>query len=110
MELLAMVGQPDISQRIIYSLSGGQRKLIQNLVMLIMGQEILLMDEPFAGLDHKSLQKLLTLIEQSKQHFPQTLLIVSHQLDHLASVVDYHLSLTNQQLSYQGGPQNESQH
>ena len=109
-ELLAMVGLPDISQRIIYSLSGGQRKLIQNLVMLIMGQEILLMDEPFAGLDHKSLQKLLTLIEQSKQHFPQTLLIVSHQLDHLASVVDYHLSLTNQQLSYQGGPQNESQH
>ena len=39
-ELLAMVGLPDISQRIIYSLSGGQRKLIQNLVMLIMGQEI----------------------------------------------------------------------
>ena len=77
--------------------------------MLIMGQEILLMDEPFAGLDHKSLQKLLTLIGQSKQRFPQTLLIVSHQLDHLAGVVDYHLSLTNQQLSYQGGSQNESQ-
>lgn len=108
-ELLSMVGLPDISQRIIYSLSGGQRKLIQNLVMLIMGQEILLMDEPFAGLDHNSLQRLLLLIEQSKHRFPQTILIVSHQLDHLAGVVDYHLSLTNRQLSYQGGTQNESQ-
>ena len=109
-ELLAMVGLPDISQRVIYSLSGGQRKLIQNLVMLIMGQEVLLMDEPFAGLDHQSLQELLALIEQSKQSFPQTLLIVSHQLDYLAGVVDYHLNLTNQQLSYQGGSQNESQY
>lgn len=109
-KLLTMVGLPDISQRVIYSLSGGQRKLIQNLVMLIMGQEVLLMDEPFAGLDHQSLQKLLALIEQSKQYFPQTLLIVSHQLDYLAGVVDYHLNLTNQQLSYQGGSQNESQY
>ena len=104
-----MVGLPNISQRIIYSLSGGQRKLIQNLVMLIMGQEILLMDEPFAGLDYNSLQRLLLLIGQSKHHFPQTILIVSHQLDHLAGIVDYHLSLTNRQLSYQGGTQNESQ-
>ena len=78
--------------------------------MLVMGQEILLMDEPFTGLDHQSLQKLLALIEQSKQSFPQTLLIVSHQLDYLAGVVDYHLNLTNQQLSYQGGSQNESQY
>ncbi|MBB1063487.1 ABC transporter ATP-binding protein [Limosilactobacillus fastidiosus] len=108
-ELLAMVGLPDLTERVIYSLSGGQRKLIQNLIMLMMGQKLLLMDEPFTGLDQLSLGKLLTLIKKSCQHFPQTLLIVSHQLDFLDGFVDYHLSLTNQQLTYRGGAQNESQ-
>lgn len=107
--ILEMAGLPDIRQRVVYSLSGGQRKLIQNLVMLMMGQDLLLMDEPFAGLDYQSLQRLLTIIRDSRQQFPQTLLIVSHQLDHLNDLIDYHLNLENQQLSYQGGSHNESQ-
>lgn len=108
--ILSMVGLPDISNRVIYSLSGGQRKLIQNLVMLMMGHKLLLMDEPFTGLDHKSLQKLLTVIKQSRQQLPQTLLIVSHQLDYLNGFIDYHLILNHHQLLYQGGLHDESQH
>lgn len=109
-QVLNLVDLPDITNRVVYSLSGGQRKLIQNLVMLIMGQEVLLMDEPFTGLDHYSLQKLLKVFKQSQECFPQTFLIVSHQLDDLKGFIDYHLVLAHQQLSYLGGSHDESQH
>lgn len=109
-QVLNLLDLPDITNRVVYSLSGGQRKLIQNLVMLIMGQEVLLMDEPFTGLDHSALQKLLKVFTQSRERFPQTLLIVSHQLDDLNELVDYHLVLSNQHLSYFGGSQDESQY
>lgn len=101
-QVLALVGLPDLTNRVVYSLSGGQRKLVQNLSMLLMGQRLLLMDEPFTGLDRQSLSKLLTLFRDSRQALEQTILIVSHQLTELDGLIDHHLLLNKQQLSYQG--------
>lgn len=99
-DLLHLIGLDGFEDRVIYSLSGGQRKLVQNLVMLMMGQDVLLMDEPFAGLDHASAQRLIKIIQDGQSQLPQTIILVSHQLADLESFVDYHLALNNQQLRY----------
>lgn len=90
--------------QVVYNLSGGQKKKLQLLLMLMMGQPILLLDEPFSGLDYRSITKVIDLIQASLTVYPQTLVIISHQLTAIAPLIDYHLHLSNHHLQYQGGP------
>lgn len=101
----AALAQLDLSGRdeqIIYSLSSGQQKKLQLLCMLMMAPEVLLLDEPFKGLDLNSIQAALTLLTTTQRDLDLTLIIISHQLGGLSPYVDYHLDLAHQQLTYQG--------
>ncbi|MCH5384399.1 ABC transporter ATP-binding protein [Limosilactobacillus reuteri] len=102
-EALAALGLNGREDQVVYSLSGGQKKKLQILLMLMRGQETLLLDEPFTGLDPASLKTVLQLIKTSQKEKPQTLLIVSHQLSGLDGFIDYHLTMNHQRLNYVGG-------
>lgn len=102
-EALAALGLNGREDQVVYSLSGGQKKKLQILLMLMRGQETLLLDEPFTGLDLASLKTVLQLIKTSQKEKPQTLLIVSHQLSGLDGFIDYHLTMNHQRLNYVGG-------
>ena len=102
-EALAALGLNGREDQVVYSLSGGQKKKLQILLMLMRGQETLLLDEPFTGLDPASLKTVLQLIKASQKEEPQTLLIVSHQLSGLDGFIDYHLTMNHQHLNYVGG-------
>ncbi|WP_443484665.1 ATP-binding cassette domain-containing protein [Limosilactobacillus reuteri] len=102
-EALAALGLNGREDQVVYSLSGGQKKKLQILLMLMRGQETLLLDEPFTGLDPASLKTVLQLIKASQKEKPQTLLIVSHQLSGLDGFIDYHLTMNHQHLNYIGG-------
>lgn len=99
---LIKLGLADLTDRVVYSLSGGQQKKFQILVMLMMGQPLLLLDEPFAGLDAKSAQAVRELIDACQATAPATILVVSHQLNGLVGWVDCHFKLQNQHLVDQG--------
>ncbi|MCD7119787.1 energy-coupling factor ABC transporter ATP-binding protein [Limosilactobacillus agrestis] len=102
-EALTALGLNGREDQVVYSLSGGQKKKLQILLMLMRGQETLLLDEPFTGLDPASLTTVLQLIKASQKEKPQTLLIVSHQLSGLDGFVDYHLAMNHHCLNYVGG-------
>ncbi|NMV52140.1 ABC transporter ATP-binding protein [Lactobacillus reuteri] len=102
-EALTALGLNGREDQVVYSLSGGQKKKLQILLMLMRGQETLLLDEPFTGLDPASLKTVLQLIKVSQKEKPQTLLIVSHQLSGLDGFIDYHLTMNHQRLNYVGG-------
>lgn len=102
-KVLTALGLNGREEQVVYSLSGGQKKKLQILLMLMRGQETLLLDEPFTGLDPASLKTVLQLIKTSQKEKPQTLLIVSHQLNGLDSFIDYHLTMNHQRLNYVGG-------
>ena len=87
----------------VYTLSGGQKKKLQILEMLIMATPVLLFDEPFTGLDFSSLQAVMTIMKQVAKDCQQTMIIVSHQLFGLDALVDYHVTLENKQLQYVEG-------
>ena len=86
-------------------LSGGQQKKLQLLTMLIMGQPVLLLDEPLAGLDSASVNVLMTLLQETIQQTNQTVLMISHQRQGLTGFVDYELHFADQQLTLIGGTQ-----
>ncbi|AEB74209.1 ABC transporter ATP-binding protein [Lentilactobacillus buchneri] len=95
---LDMAGKDD---RIVYSLSEGQKKKLQIIEMLIMNPPVLLMDEPFKGLDYHSLEVVVGFLNRAKNDFHQTQIIISHQLSGLDTLIDYHAAFEDQNLTYQ---------
>jgi len=97
MTQLNLTGHED---QVIYTLSEGQKKKLQILLMLIMQSPVLLMDEPLKGLDLKSIRALVSLLKTTIAVTKQTLIIISHQLTGLTPLIDYHLRFDHQQLTY----------
>ena len=77
----------------VYQISGGQQKKLQLLVMLIMAQPILLIDEPFAGLDQASLEVSCSLLKETVKNLQLSVLLISHQRIRVVSFMDYEISL-----------------
>ncbi|MBT9079956.1 ATP-binding cassette domain-containing protein, partial [Lactobacillus delbrueckii subsp. bulgaricus] len=61
-------------EQVIYTLSEGQKKKLQILLMLIMQSPVLLMDEPLKGLDLHSINALVALLQTTQAATKQTLI------------------------------------
>lgn len=74
---LEQVHIPELKDRQIYKLSGGEKKLVSIASILSMSPDIILMDEPSAALDPKNRRNLIHILNEMSQ----TKLIASHDLD-----------------------------
>ncbi|KAG9130188.1 hypothetical protein Leryth_004199 [Lithospermum erythrorhizon] len=68
------------------SLSGGYKRRLAMAVQLVQTPDLLILDEPLAGLDWKARADIVKLLNKLKKEL--TLLVVSHDLKELASLVD----------------------
>ena len=75
-QALAAVHMTEFADRNPYHLSGGEKKRIAIATVLSMHPEILVFDEPTAGLDPRSRRELIELLYK----LPQTILIATHDL------------------------------
>jgi ABC-type branched-subunit amino acid transport system ATPase component len=80
MELLALVGLQGLTQEPAQILSGGQQKLLELVRVLITAPKLLLLDEPFAGVNEAVKQKLFSTIKKLNNDEEISCLIVSHDL------------------------------
>ncbi|WP_072622809.1 ABC transporter ATP-binding protein [Spirulina major] len=69
------------------NLSGGQQRRLALAVQLIRQPNILLLDEPTAGLDWSMRQQLVRLLQKLKAHW--TLLVVTHDAGDMAAIADH---------------------
>ncbi len=76
-EALALVGMQDYADRTSYHLSLGEKKRIAIATVLSMQPEILVLDEPSAGLDPRARRNLMGLLKE----FHHTMIIATHDLD-----------------------------
>jgi len=92
---LGMVGLDPaaVEERIPFTLSGGEMRRVALAGILAMRPEVLILDEPTAGLDPQGRQDLLRRVRAWQEETGLTLIIVSHNLDELAQVVDRMLLL-----------------
>jgi len=73
---LEQVGMSGYGERLSYQLSMGQKKRVSIATVLAMEPEILVLDEPTAGLDPRSRRALITLL----QELPLTMLVSTHDM------------------------------
>jgi manganese/iron transport system ATP-binding protein/manganese/zinc/iron transport system ATP- binding protein len=102
MESLDMVRMGDFKDRQIGQLSGGQQQRVFMARALSQGSEILLLDEPFAGVDAATERAILDVLDRAKQT-GRTLVVVHHDLATAAEYFD-RLALVKQRLYAYGPP------
>ena len=64
-----------------FELSGGQQRRVALAGVLAMDPEVLILDEPAAGLDPKGRDKILGMIKQYHEQYGKTILLVSHSME-----------------------------
>jgi len=73
---LDQVGMADFGDRLSHHLSLGEKKRIAIATVLSMAPELLVLDEPSAGLDPRARRRLIHLLRE----LPQTLLVATHDM------------------------------
>lgn len=86
-DVLEMLEIIDLADRAPFQLSGGQKKRVAIATVLVMNPEVLLFDEPTAGLDPRTADWLTGLIEQLADT-GKTVVHATHQLDELHRLAD----------------------
>ncbi|MDE6201236.1 MAG: energy-coupling factor transporter ATPase [Clostridiales bacterium] len=73
----------EIAERSPFELSGGQKRRVALAGVIAMHPEILVLDEPTAGLDPKGKREIMDLILRIKSDCP-TVIMISHNMDEIA--------------------------
>jgi zinc transport system ATP-binding protein len=104
-ELMERVGMPGILDNPVDGLSGGQLQRVLLALALEPSPELLLLDEPAAGIDFKDQQKFYDLISQINKETGLTILLVSHDLNMVNDHADHVLCLKDGCIQCQGTPE-----
>lgn len=94
----------DISQRSPFSLSGGQMRRVAMAGVLAMEPEIIILDEPAAGLDPRGRDEILNQIDLLHKEFGQTVILVSHNMDEVAGRAQRLIVLGDGEIKLEGTP------
>lgn len=88
-EALKLVGlEDDYFYQSPFDLSGGQKRRVAIAGVLAMKPEVLILDEPTAGLDPRGRDEILNQIARLKRETGITVILVSHSMDDVAKYVD----------------------
>ena len=104
-EALRATGLPEeCYYRSPFDLSGGQKRRVAIAGVLAMHPEVLILDEPTAGLDPKGREEILSLIKNLQQTLDMTIILVSHSMEDVAEYVDRLLVMNKGSLAFDGTP------
>ena len=86
-----------------FELSGGQKRRAAIAGVVAMRPEVLVLDEPAAGLDPKGREEILSGLVEYKNTYGATLLIISHSMEDIAKYADNILVMKDGKVYMQGG-------
>ena len=87
--------KPELLQKSPFELSGGEKRRAAIAGVIAMDPEVLILDEPAAGLDPKGRDVILAQISQNHEHRKNTVLLVSHSMEDIGRTADRVLVMNN---------------
>lgn len=104
-EILSVVGlDKSFMERSPFDLSGGQMRRVAIAGVLVMEPEILVLDEPTAGLDPQGQKEMMALFKKIHEEKKITIILVTHQMEDVAEYADHLLVLNEGRLVAEGIP------
>ena len=105
-EALHAVGFPDEDfESSPFEISGGQKRRVAIAGVLAMKPDILILDEPTAGLDPKGREDILELISRLHRENSMTIILVSHSMDDVAGYAERLIVMDHGSIAYDDKPQ-----
>lgn len=110
-EALHNVGFPEeLYDASPFDLSGGQKRRVAIAGVLAMKPQVLILDEPTAGLDPAGRDEILGLISKMHKELGITIILVSHSMEDVAQYVDRILVMNGGQVMYDDTPKEVFRH
>ena len=87
-----------------FDLSGGEKRRAAIAGVIAMRPEILVLDEPVAGLDPAGREEILALVKKLQKEVSPTIILVSHNMDDIAVLADRIVALKDGKIVADGTP------
>lgn len=101
-EVLPLVGLDEsYLERSPFELSGGQKRRVAIAGILVQDPDILVLDEPAAGLDPQSAKEMMSLFMRLNKEAGKTILLVSHDMEHVLQYCDEVIVMADGQVKTQ---------
>ena len=93
-----------LHDRSVFELSGGQMRRVAIAGVLAMEPQVLVLDEPCAGLDPRGREEILALIRDLHRESGATIVMVSHSMDDVASLAERVIVMNHGEVVMDGAP------
>jgi len=104
-KILEQFGISDLKDKIIHYLSGGEKRKVALAGALVLNPELLVLDEPFSGLDIRSEKEFIKLINKICEEMRISVVISTHNVELVSEFADtMYLISSKNRLSTKGGP------
>lgn len=108
---LSMVGLKEkYYERSPFELSGGQKRRVAIAGVLAMEPEVLILDEPTAGLDPKGRDEILDQVKKLHEEHHITIILVSHSMEDVAKYVNRIIVMNQGEAMFDGTPKEVFSH
>lgn len=94
----------DLLEKSIYDLSGGQKRRVAIAGIIVMDPEILVLDEPAAGLDPAGRDEILGFAKKLRDESGITIILVSHSMEDVAKLADKIIVMNDSNVEMIGTP------
>ncbi|MGI6183389.1 MAG: energy-coupling factor transporter ATPase [Candidatus Fimadaptatus sp.] len=100
----------DMLDKSPFDMSGGQKRRVAIAGVLAMQPKVLVLDEPTAGLDPRGRSELIALIRQLHEDAGNTIVMVSHSMDDIASLAQRIIVMNRGRVAMDGTPREVFSH
>ena len=94
--------KPEHLDKSPFDLSGGEKRRVAIAGVMSLEPEVLIFDEPAAGLDPQGRRELIKLIKDYREQTGSAVVIVSHSMEDIASLADKVIVMNNSRIEMQG--------
>lgn len=110
-ESMAAVGlAPELADQSPFALSGGQKRRVAIAGVIAMRPDVLVLDEPTAGLDPAGRDEIFELVRSYHKQSGATILIVSHSMEDIAQIADRLLVMNHAKVLFCNTPREVFSH